>query len=650
MKTHSRPEMEVHKPKGHRSVSRGHDSHEPEYTKQEAEKYYAWQLSWKSYIAKSVIYIDANTGSTEFDASSMPGGDKHRTLLKMLCFKFHARVVDFFNADEVTIIISRRPFDKTKEYPPNDLFYHHKRIRIWSFEKAMKFFSRLSHKIQLPPEVYERVKREKGHGLGGSRASEAKILEKGKEKEKPKNEGESKEQELKETATKEQGTKEVEIEDHKPKIQESKHSRDQLELVESNIPIQAEKLDENAHGNKENEGIENEKRPLAVGDNKPLQEKPLQEKHQTNIMRGTEKNSKRLLIESLRKAPTGQMKQPALPQKLNYQQEVFKRILNQKSQSLTPKYKKSYRQPVKSSAPIVSDKLATLLTKEKLYGPTDRDMSVKSHDFHYFERPFLFLYDLKQQYRPIIAKEWPMKDTLDSSETGTWARMYRSADGRSLFVKDTTDYSSASAVKRRETIFQNRKKLREKLRKLFTFSNLQVEEDPEETDKIELIKKDDTMELDNLQEVTPEASRVNFCDQDIKKRTFNEMNASGITQSYSQSRFFTTSALAKAGLGITRSHVASKEFKSLEKRIYEKDRKEAESVLQAKKIGGEKKRPRIDDLKFEGYCENCRIRYEKFDEHIMEPRHREFATNPKNFMKIDRFIEMLQMSGVEEEF
>ncbi|KAM9920353.1 hypothetical protein OXX80_012461 [Metschnikowia pulcherrima] len=45
-----------------------------------------------------------------------------------------------------------------------------------------------------------------------------------------------------------------------------------------------------------------------------------------------------------------------------------------------------------------------------------------------------------------------------------------------------------------------------------------------------------------------------------------------------------------------------------------------------------------------GYCENCRVKYEQFEEHIATNRHRNFACNDKNFRDIDDLIATLDES------
>ncbi|GMF03106.1 unnamed protein product [[Candida] boidinii] len=40
-----------------------------------------------------------------------------------------------------------------------------------------------------------------------------------------------------------------------------------------------------------------------------------------------------------------------------------------------------------------------------------------------------------------------------------------------------------------------------------------------------------------------------------------------------------------------------------------------------------------------GYCENCRVKYDDFDDHILIGKHRQFATDDSNFSDIDKLID-----------
>ena len=46
------------------------------------------------------------------------------------------------------------------------------------------------------------------------------------------------------------------------------------------------------------------------------------------------------------------------------------------------------------------------------------------------------------------------------------------------------------------------------------------------------------------------------------------------------------------------------------------------------------------DLK-PGYCENCRVKYNYFEDHISSNRHRNFACDDRHFKDIDRLIATL---------
>ncbi|VEU23351.1 DEKNAAC104608 [Brettanomyces naardenensis] len=45
-----------------------------------------------------------------------------------------------------------------------------------------------------------------------------------------------------------------------------------------------------------------------------------------------------------------------------------------------------------------------------------------------------------------------------------------------------------------------------------------------------------------------------------------------------------------------------------------------------------------------GYCENCRVKYNDFEDHIMTDKHRQFATNSENFADIDRLINTVEVT------
>ncbi|EAW06626.1 protein serine/threonine kinase activating protein nimO [Aspergillus clavatus NRRL 1] len=60
-----------------------------------------------------------------------------------------------------------------------------------------------------------------------------------------------------------------------------------------------------------------------------------------------------------------------------------------------------------------------------------------------------------------------------------------------------------------------------------------------------------------------------------------------------------------------------------------------------RKVMTQKKKERRRDPK-PGYCENCRDKFDDFEEHIMTRKHRKFATNPANWVDLDELLDELE--------
>ncbi|SCZ89613.1 BZ3500_MvSof-1268-A1-R1_Chr9g10485 [Microbotryum saponariae] len=51
--------------------------------------------------------------------------------------------------------------------------------------------------------------------------------------------------------------------------------------------------------------------------------------------------------------------------------------------------------------------------------------------------------------------------------------------------------------------------------------------------------------------------------------------------------------------------------------------------------------PPRDEPKKPGYCENCRMKYEDFKDHVVASKHRRFAQNPKNWYELDNLLSLI---------
>lgn len=465
------------------------------------DEFVQWQVQWKDILKKSTIYLDTSLDSFTSDR------DKSRDFIKLNCFKFHAKVVDFFNSDEVTMIISKRQYDKSIKYPRSDIFCYGDRIRIWSFEKAVRFFGNLSSKT-------------------GGEAKKKVIV------------GDKKRQ---------------------------KTGQESQKLLKENHLLNGQKL-------------------------------------------------------------AGYYRNP----------------LYQKNVNLRQTYPSTY---LKTTSYNRSTQLSTLLTEEKLRGPNDRDPAVRVRNCYYFEYPYLYIFDLKQAYRPMITKEWNVKNYPNVRRKAPWAKFYPTFDGRCPFLTDVGSASLLLLRKKRVKFNDSRKEYRKQLREIYQSEDKQVDEGHVE----DVTDNDSTETEDWLQPM-----KIN---PQTHKRSFFEMDASGVNLSNSQA---TNSLMAKTknGLGAVRSHVTSKEFNSLKRRIY-KD--EVDNSAKPVNIADKFKRPEEDskkekkkdivvkkveaaEVKRLGYCENCRIDFDLFHGHITSSKHREFAKEDKNFQEIDSFIQKLKSS------
>lgn len=345
-----------------------------------------------------------------------------------------------------------------------------------------------------------------------------------------------------------------------------------------------------------------------------------------------------------------------------------------------------------SVAPTASEaRLAALLYKEKIQGPSDRDMAARRDDFHYFKGTYFFIHDLKQRYRPIATREWraETKDTIP--------KLYASSDGRCPFVADAVCLDPQRKRERRLRKFRESRRYRQKLAH---FSRLTPSHSPlrmihvvrplglppvmgplvpplnpydngtgtiEGIDGVGELRVTESNERDGAQESyatgkegaeetegTPETDRTDGAEDRAAKpftapplvhassilqavapkRPFFEIEASGVNT------FSTNNTLQSGkegfgnGLAPLVAEVRSKSLNSLQKNIAF-SLKPPPVRATAAAAASPSPEPRVSKP---GYCENCRIKYDHFDDHIESKKHRAFAVTDSNFSDIDRLM------------
>ncbi|KAI5970141.1 DBF4 [Candida margitis] len=274
-----------------------------------------------------------------------------------------------------------------------------------------------------------------------------------------------------------------------------------------------------------------------------------------------------------------------------------------------------------AAATAATNNLYNLLKEEKLYGVADRDPSARRDDFHYFGKNYLYVYDLSQTVRPIAIREWGSDHPV----------LHLTLDGKCPFIDDSSDQNSERKRLKRFRKFEATKAHRQALRAAtdrvisgISLSTGRFNGTSTSTDKVE---ESSNGEVEFRQPLTRNSSCIQSKAVDTMASGFN--GASNAVQFSMDSNLNSTAVAAGNGLGPFLSQVQSKNLNNLKRRIFLK-RKTSE---------------RRDKESTPGYCENCRCKYDNFEDHIYSNRHRNFACDDRNFVDIDELIATLKESN-----
>ena len=279
--------------------------------------------------------------------------------------------------------------------------------------------------------------------------------------------------------------------------------------------------------------------------------------------------------------------------------------------------------------------LYNLLKEEKIYGSTDRDPNAKRDDLHYFTKNYLYVYDLTQMVRPIAVREWGSEFPI----------MRLTLDGKCPFINDPSDLNlerkKAKRLKKFEATQAHRQALKIATYKMINGISMNIQGftgTSTSTDKIEEEQEGSAAEAEvTISQASEEhvfrqpLGRHSSCMQskatDVMASGFN--GASNAIAFSMDSNLNSAAAMAGGnGLGPILSQVPSKKLNNLKRRI----------LMKKKSVSNSERK---DKVQTPGYCENCRVKYDTFDDHIASNRHRNFACDDRNFRDIDDLIAML---------
>ncbi|TKY90620.1 hypothetical protein EX895_000618 [Sporisorium graminicola] len=326
--------------------------------------------------------------------------------------------------------------------------------------------------------------------------------------------------------------------------------------------------------------------------------------------------------------------------------------------------------------------LSQMLEKEKVFGSTERDPATARSSWHYFEKSacYVLVEDATLEYRPIMCTEfqYTREDRLQRLPP-PWPVIYGQTAGRCPFTYYPSKKSTPKEVDA-DNASAPRLGVQQSLRRAVSLNNMvRSNLGPACRPQVPPIRTNDTRQQDyplasgNSVSITSNIASTTsniFTDQQNgatvglpQNRRVAELNRRMHTpnaplrppRTLNASPASVLAGSAASGLGIRRdggggspmvggtsAQRGNTEQGATVRRMLGLDDKERrpDSGLQRSASASAVSKPA--SAKKPGYCENCRVKYDDFIEHIYDRRHRKFATNESHFVDIDALIMRVQ--------
>ncbi|KAL4922429.1 Dfp1/Him1, central region-domain-containing protein [Aspergillus aurantiobrunneus] len=348
------------------------------------------------------------------------------------------------------------------------------------------------------------------------------------------------------------------------------------------------------------------------------------------------------------------------------------------------------------------DDLSQVLQNE-LNGPSDRSHLSVLKDLVPFKGPFIYVHDMDEKTRPVMVREYPK---VAKRQDGVWPQFRSAPLGKCPFIEDVPSKRDAERQRARqekdkkEFIKPPVPRMRDNVE--IQDENEQLpqkkETSPAEEDEPtpSYVKQENPQDAHREIQMSPKKSSESFVPPQLNRNGpfyhGREPGASGVQPSNItsaiRSQIVSSTAAApgaKAGLSkevhelkrkvLEKSHVgfsatAAKPYRPLDPATtantekangarlsksnrpdrlghIEEERTQSEEADTTKnraiprRNGDQRKKERRRDPK-PGYCENCRDKFDDFDEHVLTRKHRKFAANSANWAELDSLLFQLQ--------
>ncbi|KAF2193365.1 hypothetical protein K469DRAFT_728642 [Zopfia rhizophila CBS 207.26] len=345
--------------------------------------------------------------------------------------------------------------------------------------------------------------------------------------------------------------------------------------------------------------------------------------------------------------------------------------------------------------------LQKLLQNEKLNGPADRDFTVATQEMIQLRGYYIYIHDMDEITRPVMVREYPKVAT---KEEGKWPQFRVTGPGKCPFVEDQHGFRKAqqqeeqmraraekAATAAPRTRAAAALEANQAATRHVLGENNNLARRPSATSQ--MIKQENAKPLDppksipakrgNTDSMPPMFGSAQASIRAMPRFAGGEPVASGIqpsniTSAIRSQMISSTAAAPGARAG------NSKEVNQLKRKVLEKNsvpsansghssvmnemraalnqecapptraakrkaqetlgqvHEESEGERQSRKAAVIRRRKTSERELKPGYCENCREKFNDFDEHIISRKHRKFAMTIDNWLELDQLLAQLK--------
>ncbi|WFD44838.1 Cdc7p-Dbf4p kinase complex regulatory subunit [Malassezia psittaci] len=278
--------------------------------------------------------------------------------------------------------------------------------------------------------------------------------------------------------------------------------------------------------------------------------------------------------------------------------------------------------------------LSEMLHQEKFLGTSERDPAAQRNDYHYFGKHcyYVLVTDATNEHRPILIQEYDRHAHEAQHKPPPWPVLYGDVEGRGLFTYIRPKDRQRLAIQDPDLKPAHSLSLRRVASLNMTGSQLyQVPNSSHTPGTPNLMASDNSIALAST----------------VASTTSTSLHSQG-TLSHAAAvpgkRLAELTRRMHAPLDLqkeaSRGAMVRRMLDLQQTEDHHPKLRRAHSMTSARDpFKPREKKP--------GHCENCRCKFEDFDEHTRSRRHRKFAMDENNFVALDELLQRVQREPIE---